>query len=47
MSFGLEKAAQYAAWRENGCLTSCARATNGHAAAPPSKVMNSRRFIVR
>jgi hypothetical protein len=25
----------------------CARAANGHAAAPPSRVMNSRRFIIR
>ena len=47
MSFGLEKAAQYAAWRENGCLTSCARAASGHATVLPTSVMNSRRLIDR
>jgi hypothetical protein len=30
-----------------GLAVCCARAANGHAAAPPSSVMTSRRFIIR
>jgi hypothetical protein len=35
---------QCAAYRITGIAACCARAVSGHAAAPPSSVMNSRRF---